>query len=116
MSQIAGHRTWGWMGAVGLAILCAAAPALWAEPLSASRTVHGKVVAVNVKDSPQVVVIKAMTPKQEELIVGATVAAEAKVTRGKQAIRLDALQPGESVDLTYVKHEGGLVARSIHAQ
>jgi hypothetical protein len=111
---MAGPRTWGWRGAVVLTIVWTA-PASWAEPPSAARTVHGKVVAVNVKIAPQVVVIKATTPKQEELIVGATRAADAKVTRGKQAIRLEALKPGEAVDLTYVKQEGGLVARSIHA-
>lgn len=82
---------------------------------SSARTVQGEVVAVNVSDSPPVIVVKAMTGKKE-MIVGATVESGAEIMRGKQRVSLDSLKVGEKVALTYVKTNDGLVARSIQAR
>lgn len=81
----------------------------------AVRTVQGEVVAVNVTDSPQVIVVKAMAGRKE-MIVGATVESGAEITRGKQRVSLDSLKVGDKVSITYVKNQDGLVARSIHAR
>ncbi len=93
----------------------------WAVPVMADqemvvRRVTGQVVAVNTKDSPNVIVLSATTAKNEELIVGATVGSEVPITRGKQAIRLGDIQVGESVTLKYVKTLEGLEARSVHVR
>jgi hypothetical protein len=82
---------------------------------SSVRTVQGEVVAVNVTDSPHVIVVKAEMGKKET-IVGATVESGVEITRGKQRVSLDSLQVGEKVALTYVKKNDGLAARSIQAR
>lgn len=86
------------------------------ESKQSVRMVRGEIVAVNVKDSPHVIVIKALTAKKQALLVGATVDSGATITRGAQRVGLDSLKVGESVALTYVKNTDGLVARSIHAK
>ncbi|TAJ33346.1 MAG: hypothetical protein EPO64_01045 [Nitrospirae bacterium] len=92
------------------------APVVGAATDSTVRTVRGEVVAVNVADSPQVIVVKAVAAKKQELIVGAVVEAGTVITRGKQKVALDNLQVGEQVDIAYLKNEDGLIARSIHAR
>ncbi len=73
-------------------------------------------MAVGLNDSPQTIVVKTMTPKKEELIVGAVVTASTEVTRGKNKVGLDAIKVGEAVDLSYVKQADGLVAKAIRAK
>lgn len=80
------------------------------------RAVHGEVMAVNATDSPPVIVVKALSAKKEEQIIGATVGAGTKITRGKQPISLDSIKVGESVTLVYVKSLNGLAAQAIHIQ
>jgi hypothetical protein len=80
-----------------------------------ARTVQGEVVAVNVSDSPPVIVIKAMAGNKET-IVGATVGSGVEITKGKQRVSLDSLKVGDKVSVTYVKKQDGLAARSIHAR
>jgi hypothetical protein len=80
------------------------------------RTVQGEVVAVNVQDSPNVIVVKTVTAKKQEMIVGAVVESGAVITRGKEKVGLDNLQVGETVSLTYSKSQDGLVARSIQVK
>jgi len=116
MMKHTAHSRWGWGLAMVLALLWTTALSAQAESKASVRTVRGEVVAVNVQDSPNVIVVKAMAGKQQEFIVGATIAADTKVMRGKQSVALSQLKVGETVDLTYVKQEDGLVARSIHAR
>lgn len=80
------------------------------------RTVRGEVVAINVNDSPNVIVVKTMTVTNKELIVGATVESGAEITRGSKPVSLSAIKVGESVVLTYIKNENGLIARSVHVR
>nr|MBI3612852.1 hypothetical protein [Nitrospirota bacterium] len=110
------YAGWSWGVAMGLAVMWAAVPSVSAESKAAARAIRGEVVAVNVQDSPNTIVVKAMKGSKDELIVGATVGSDTKITRGKQTVGLDALKVGESVELTYVKQDDGLVARSIHAR
>ena len=79
-------------------------------------TVKGNVVAVNLKVDPQIIVVKAITQNRQELIVGATIGKGATITRGKKPVKLADIKVGEAVDLTYLKHADGLVARSIHVR
>lgn len=116
MTHAVTHSHWSVGLVVGLAMLWAAALPVGAESKAAARTVRGEVVAVNVQDSPHTIVVKAMKGSKDELIVGATVESDTKIMRGKQPVDLSTLKVGESVDLTYVKQEDGLVARSIHAR
>lgn len=83
---------------------------------SASRTVRGDVMAVNVSASPQVIVVKTMTPAHEELVVGAAVNSGTIITRRKQPAHLNDLRVGEPVTITYLKGKDGLIAQSIQAQ
>ncbi len=96
-------------GVIGFTVPFAAAD-------SPVRTVKGEVVAVNVSDSPPVIVVKAMTAKKQQLIVGTVVEPNTVITRGGKKVTLDSIKPGESAVLTYVKNEDGLVARSIHVR
>jgi hypothetical protein len=80
------------------------------------RTVRGTVVATNPAVDPQTIVVKVVLPNQEELIVGARVPTEAKITRGKRATRLADLTVGEAAEMTYLKSPDGLIARSIHVR
>lgn len=80
------------------------------------RIVRGEVVASNLKDDPQVIVVRVVMPNKEELIVGATVPPGTDMKRGKRAVTLADIKPGEVVVLGYLKNPDGLVARSIHVQ
>ncbi len=91
-------------------------PPVGAASGEAVRKVRGEVVAVNTQDSPSVIVVKAMTAKKQELIVGATVDQNVKITRGNQRVALGDIKTGEVVELQYVKHEDGLAARAIHVR
>jgi hypothetical protein len=72
------------------------------------RTARGTVTAVNTAVDPQTIVVKVILPNQEELIVGARVPTDTKITRGTRATRL--------AELTYLKSPDGLIARSIHVR
>ena len=78
------------------------------------RTVRGTVMAANPAVEPQTVVVKVMLPNKEELIVGARVPTDTKITRGSRATRLADLKVGEAAEMTYLKSPDGLIARSIH--
>jgi hypothetical protein len=103
------------------AVAVTAAVGGWMVPLagaaseSPARTVQGEIVAVNVTDSPPVIVVKTMSGKKE-MVVGAAVESGAEILRGKQKVSLDSLKAGDKVTLTYVKKGDGLAARSIQAR
>lgn len=78
--------------------------------------VRGEVVAINVNDMPNVIVLRSTTVKNQELIVGATVDPDVRITRGTTRVSLSNIKVGESVDLVYIKTLEGLVARSIHVR
>lgn len=81
-----------------------------------ARKVNGEVLAVNTYDTPNTIVLRTLTAKNRELIVGATVDSDADIKRGTQPVSLGDIQVGEKVMLTYVKTPDGLVARSIKAR
>ncbi|MCP9449592.1 MAG: hypothetical protein NNA21_05965 [Nitrospira sp.] len=79
------------------------------------RTVRGTVVATNVEAKPQIIVVKVLLPSKEEMIVGARVSADTKITKGKQAAQLADLKAGQTAEITYLKTSEGLLAQSIRA-
>ncbi len=81
-----------------------------------ARKVNGEVLAVNTYDTPNTIVLRTLTAKNKELIVGATVDSGADIKRGTQTVSLGDIQVGDKVMLTYVKTPDGLVARSIKAR
>ena len=80
------------------------------------RTVRGVVTATNTALDPQTIVVKVILPNKEELIVGARVPTDAKITRGTRATGLADLKVGEAAEVTYLKSPDGLIARSIHVR
>jgi hypothetical protein len=78
------------------------------------RTVRGTVMAANTAADPQTIVVKVILPNKDELIVGARVPTDTKITRGSRAARLADIKVGEPADITYLKTSDGLIARSIH--
>jgi len=78
--------------------------------------VQGKVVAVNLGVSPQVIVVRTVSEKNKEVIVGATVNQEVEITKGRRRVGLKTIKVGEIVDLVYAKTLEGLVAQSIRVR
>ena len=100
--------------AFGLIILTTPFVTVAAETIQ--RTVRGTVIATNIAVDPKTVVVKVMLPNKEELIVGADVPPNTKITRGKKAVQLTDLTVGEAAEITYLKSPDGLTAQSIHVQ
>ena len=104
----------GFVFAIGLMPL--APPLETAATEIIQRTVRGTVMAVNTSVDPQTIVVKVILPKKEELIVGARIPTDTKITRGTQATRLADLKVGEAAEMTYLKSPDGLIAQSIHVR
>jgi len=100
--------------AIGLAALTTPLATAAAETIQ--RTVRGTVMASNAAVDPQTIVVKVVLPNKEELIVGARVPTDTKITRGTRATRLADLKVGEAAELTYLKAPEGLIVRSIHVR
>lgn len=79
------------------------------------RTVRGTVVATNVEANPQIIVVRVLLPSKEEMIVGARVSVDTKITKGNQAAQLADLKVGQTAEITYLKTSEGLLAQSIRA-
>jgi hypothetical protein len=78
--------------------------------------VHGQVTAVNVSQSPHMIVVKTPLSKQNDMTVGAKVSAQTKIMRKGKRISIQHVSVGEVVWLTYVKQRDGVFARVIQAQ
>lgn len=79
-------------------------------------SITGTLVAVNISDTPNAIVLKALNKDKEELIVGATVHPEVDILRGTQKVSLKSLKVGETIQLVYSKTLEGLVAHTIHVR
>lgn len=88
-------------------------PDSWA---ASSRTyrVHGQVVAVNMTQTPHMIVVKTPLSKHDEMTVGANVTAQTRIVRKGKRIALQTIREGEPVRLTYVKQRNGVFAQIIH--
>jgi hypothetical protein len=99
---------------IGLVALTTPLTTVAAETIQ--RTVQGTVVATNTAADPQTIVVKVILPNKEELIVGARVPIDTKITRGSRTTQLADIKAGESANLTYLKTSDGLIARAVHAR
>lgn len=86
----------------------------YAAGTTTERTLQGTVTAVNVSADPKTIVVNVVLPNKEELVVGARVSRDTKITRGKRAARLEDVTVGEMVTITYLKAADGLIAGSIY--
>ena len=100
--------------AIGLVTLTTPLATAAAETIQ--RTVRGRVMATNTAVDPQTIVVKVVLANKEELIVGARVPTDTKITRSARATRLADLKVGEAAEITYLKSPDGLIARSIHVR
>ena len=78
--------------------------------------VHGRVMAVNVVQSPHMIVVKTPLTKHADMTVGAKVTAQTRIVRTGKRIALQTIKVGEVVWLTYVKQRDGVFARIIQVQ
>jgi hypothetical protein len=78
--------------------------------------VHGQVTAVNVSQSPHMIVIKTPLSNHNDMTVGAKVSSQTKITRKGKRISLQHVSVGEAVWLTYIKQRDGVFARVIQVK
>ena len=81
-----------------------------------SYRVHGQVMAVNVAETPHMIVVKTPLTKHNDMTVGAKVTADSRIIRKGKRIALQTIRVGEMVWLTYVKQRDGVFARLIQVQ
>lgn len=78
--------------------------------------VHGQVVAVNMVQSPHMIVVKTPLSKHDDMTVGARVTSQTKIVRKGKRISLQTIRVDEAVWLTYVKQRDGVFAQTIQVQ
>ena len=78
--------------------------------------VHGQVMAVQVAQTPHMIVVKTPLTKHNDMTVGAKVTAQTRIVRKGKRIPLQTIRVGEVVWLTYVKQRDGVFARIIQIQ
>jgi len=78
--------------------------------------VHGQVVAVNLVQSPHMIVVKTPLSKHDDMTVGARVTSQTKIVRKGKRIGLQTIRVDEVVWLTYVKQRDGVFAQTIQVQ
>ena len=75
--------------------------------------VQGTVIAVTLSQNPPLIVVKTPLGPRNYMTVGATVTAHTTILRGKKRVALSTIREGESIWLTYVKTQGGVMAETI---
>jgi len=78
--------------------------------------VHGQVTAVNITQSPHMIVVKTPLNKHDDMTVGAKVTGQTRIVRKGKQVALQTIRVGEMVWLTYVKQRDGVFARIIQVQ
>jgi len=78
--------------------------------------VHGQVTAVNISQSPHMIVVRTPLTKHDDMTVEAKVTGQTRIVRKRKQIALQTIRVGEMVWLTYVKQRDGVYARIIQVQ
>jgi hypothetical protein len=78
--------------------------------------IHGQVMAVNVAQTPHLIVVKTPLSKHNDMTVGAKVTAQTRIVRKGKRVALQTISVGDMVWLTYVKQRDGVFAQSIQVQ
>jgi hypothetical protein len=89
-----------------------------ASEAASGRTyrVHGHVIAINVSQSPNMIIVKTPLSKHNDMTVEAKVTAQTRILRKGKRIGLQTISVGEVVWLTYVKQRDGVFARIVHVR
>lgn len=93
-------------------LLCLAASVSEAKP-GRHYKVQGIVIAVTLTQSPPLIVVKTPLGPRNYMTVGATVTSHTTILKGGKRVALSTIREGDSVWLTYVKTQGGVVAETI---
>jgi len=83
-------------------------------PLAAEdvvRQVRGIVEAVNLLDTPPVIVVRSRS--KDEVVVGAVIKQGIPIVHGNKRVGMKQIRIGDHVTLTYIKSREGLMARSV---
>jgi hypothetical protein len=78
--------------------------------------VKGTVIAITLSQTPPLIVVKTPLGPRNHMTVGATVTAHTKILRGNKRVGLNTIREGETVWLTYVKGQKGLLAEVIRVK
>ena len=78
--------------------------------------VHGQVIAVNITQTPHMIVVKTPLTTHDDMTVGAKVTSQTRIIRKGKRIALQAISVGERVWLTYIKQRDGVFAQIIQIQ
>jgi hypothetical protein len=78
--------------------------------------VHGQVMAVNVAQTPHMIVVKTPLSKHNDMTVEAKVTAQTRILRKGKRTGLQSISVGEVVWLTYVKQRDGVFARIVQVR
>ena len=109
-------QAWMALFAVGTLIILSSIPSDVEAADGRTYRVHGQVVAVNLDQTPHIIVIKTPLSTHDDMTVGAKVTAQTKIVRKGKRITLQTINVGAAVWLTYVKQRDGVIARTIQVQ
>jgi len=110
------HPTWMALFGVSTLMMLPSFPSDSEATDGRTYRVRGQVIAVNIVQTPHMIVIKTPLTKQDEMTVGARVTAQTKIVRKGTRVALQTIKMGEGVWLTYVKQRDGVFARIIQVQ
>ena len=97
-------------------VLLLCMPSYSAAASGRTYRVHGQVIAVNITQTPHMIVVKTPLTTHDDMTVGAKVTSQTKIIRKGKRIALQAIHMGERVWLTYIKQRDGVFAQIIQAQ
>jgi hypothetical protein len=107
------HQAWGALFAVAAVVMLPCIPLDSEAADGRTYRVHGQVMAVNITETPYMIVVKTPLTKQNDMTVGARVTSQTRIVRKGKRIALQTIRVGEIVWLTYVKQRDGVFARII---
>jgi hypothetical protein len=109
------QRNLGLFASAALMILLCIPPT---SEAASGRTyrVHGQVMAVNVAQTPHMIVVKTPLSKHNDMTVEAKVTAQTRILRNGKRTGLQTISVGEVVWLTYVKQRDGVFARIVQVR
>ncbi|HEY7532981.1 MAG TPA: hypothetical protein VH681_09425 [Nitrospiraceae bacterium] len=110
------QRSWSLLVLVLVSVLGVGHPSDLAGAEGRTYRVQGKVVAINLRDMPNIIVVKTPITLKDEMTVGAVIDAHTKIVRGGKPVALHTIKVGEIVSLTYTKSRDGLFARAVQAR
>jgi hypothetical protein len=97
-------------------VLLLCMPSYSAAASGRTYRVHGQVIAVNITQTPHMIVVKTPLTTHDDMTVGAKVTPQTKIIRKGKRIALQAIRMGERVWLTYIKQRDGVFAQIIQTQ